>query len=146
VAAASEARKLAVAAELGAAETVEYSRPDWSNGVEPVDVVFDGVGGGLGAEAFSLLRSGGRYLPFGAAGGAFAPVDADQASERGIAVNTSPPPSPEEMRRLVEAAFEAALDGRLRPRIGQRLPLAEAAEAHRAIEARETIGKTLLVP
>jgi NADPH2:quinone reductase len=50
------------------------------------------------------------------------------------------------MRRLVERAFAEATSGRLRPLIGQRLPLAEAAEAHRAIEARETIGKTLLVP
>jgi NADPH:quinone reductase len=147
VAAASEPRKLVVAAELGAVETVDYSAPDWSNGIEPVDVVFDGVGGPkLGGEAFSLLRPGGRYLPFGAAGGAFGPVDADLASERGVVVSTAPPPSPEEMRRLVERAFAEATSGRLRPLIGQRLPLAEAAEAHRAIEARETIGKTLLVP
>jgi NADPH2:quinone reductase len=146
VAAASEPRKLAVAAELGAAETVDYSRPDWSDRIEPVDVVFDGVGGEIGAAAFSLLRPGGRYVPFGAAGGAFGPVDADHAEQRGVAVSTSPPPDPAEMRRLVEHGFAEATHGRLRPLIGQRLPLAEAAEAHRAIEARETIGKTLLVP
>jgi NADPH:quinone reductase len=146
VAAASEARKLAVVVDLGATETVDYSAPGWASSIEPVDVVLDGVGGEIGAEAFTLLRPGGRYVPFGAAGGAFGPVDREAAAARGVTVANAPLPSPEEQRALVESAFAAALAGHLRPLIGQRLPLAAAAEAHRAIEARETIGKTLLVP
>ena len=39
-----------------------------------------------------------------------------------------------------------ALDGRLRPVIGQRFPLNRAADAHAVIESRATVGKTLLVP
>lgn len=146
VAAASSERKLATGAELGAAEVVDYSATGWASAVEPVDVVFDGVGGEIGAAAFQLLRPGGRYLPFGATGGAFGPADPGEAEQRGVAISTAPPPAPEEQRRLSEHAFQLAVEGRLRPLIGQRLPLAEAAEAHRAIEARETIGKTLLVP
>ncbi|MEV4062236.1 zinc-binding dehydrogenase [Nonomuraea dietziae] len=42
-------------------------------------------------------------------------------------------------------ALELAAQGRLRPTIGQTYPLEEAASAHRAIEARQTTGKTLLV-
>ncbi|MBS1884700.1 MAG: zinc-binding dehydrogenase [Actinobacteria bacterium] len=146
VAAAGGERKLATCRELGAAEIHDYLRAGWSEEVEPVDVVLDGVGGEIGSAAFSRLRSGGRYLPFGAAGGPFAPVDRESASKRSIAIVSSPPPSPPEHRRRIEDALAAASAGTLAPRIGARLPLAEAAAAHRAIEARATIGKTLLIP
>ena len=66
----------------------------------------------------------------------------DQA--RGITLGGLPRPTPEESRAYTERAFAAALAGRLRPLIGQRFPLARAADAHAAIEARVTIGKTLL--
>jgi NADPH2:quinone reductase len=146
VAAASSERKLAVASELGAAELIDYSRPGWTRRVGPVDVVFDGVGSEIGAAAFGLLRAGGRYLPFGAAGGAFAPIDREAARERDVAIVYSGPPTPAESRQRIEDALDAAAAGALRPLIGRRLPLSEADEAQRAIEARETIGKTLLVP
>jgi NADPH:quinone reductase len=51
---------------------------------------------------------------------------------------------PEKGRRLIARALNEAASGRLAPVTGQRFPLAEAAEAHRAIEARDVIGKTLL--
>jgi NADPH2:quinone reductase len=146
VAAAGGERKLTVASQLGATELVDYSQPAWARTVEPVDVVFDGVGGEIGAAAFALLGAGGRYLPFGAAGGAFAPIDRELAWERDVAVVSPGPPTPAESRRRIEDALDAAAAGTLRPLIGHRLPLTEAAEAHRAIEARETIGKTLLIP
>jgi NADPH:quinone reductase len=53
-------------------------------------------------------------------------------------------PSLEEQRELTESALEEAAAGRLRPVIGQRFPLERAAEAHAAIAARSTVGKTLL--
>jgi NADPH2:quinone reductase len=146
VAAAGGEHKLTVASELGAAEVIDYSRPAWTRAVEPVDVVFDGVGGEIGAAAFELLRPGGRYLPFGAAGGAFAAIDRESAWERDVTVTYAGPPTPTEARQRIEDALDAAAAGALRPLIGHRRPLAEAAEAHRAIEARETTGKTLLIP
>ncbi len=146
VAAAGSERKLEVARELGAAEAIDYSRPGWGEGVEPVDVVFDGVGGEIGAAAFALLRPGGRYLPFGAAGGSFGSVEPERAEAREVTVTSPGRPSPAELRAFSERAFAAAGAGTLRPLIGQRFRLAEAAKAHRAIEARETVGKTLLVP
>ena len=53
---------------------------------------------------------------------------------------------PEDNRALVEQALAMAAAGTLRPVIGQRFPLARAADAHRAIEARQTVGKTILLP
>ena len=150
VALAGGERKLAVARDLGADLVVDYRDAGWPSRVREaagkVDVVFDGVGGEIGAAAFALLGAGGRYLPFGAAGGAFAPIDRELAWERDVAVVSPGPPTPAESRRRIEDALDAAAAGTLRPLIGHRLPLTEAAEAHRAIEARETIGKTLLIP
>jgi NADPH2:quinone reductase len=54
-------------------------------------------------------------------------------------------PSAEELLALSRAALEEAAAGRLRPVIGQELALEDAAAAHAAIEARATVGKTLLV-
>jgi NADPH:quinone reductase len=48
------------------------------------------------------------------------------------------------MRGFTESVLARAAAGRLRPVIGQRFPLERAADAHAAIEARVTIGKTLL--
>ena len=52
---------------------------------------------------------------------------------------------PEQLRELSRAALAEAAAGRLRPLIGQTFPLERAAEAHEAIEARATVGKTLLL-
>ncbi len=86
VAAAGSARKLAVAGDLGAAITVDYSVPDWPQSVRAavgtVDVVFDGVGGAIGRDAFGLVRDGGRCFTFGMASGQFAWISADEAAAR----------------------------------------------------------------
>jgi NADPH2:quinone reductase len=50
------------------------------------------------------------------------------------------------MRELETTALTEAAAARLVPVVGRRFPLAEAAEAQRAIEARETMGKVVLVP
>lgn len=145
VAAAGGERKLKVARELGADATVDYTRDGWAADVEPVDVVFDGVGGAIGRAAFALLRRGGRYCPFGAASGSFAGIEEPQAAARGVTIASAGMPTAAETAELVGSALEVAAAGRLRPLIGQRVALEQAAQAHRAIEARETVGKTLLV-
>jgi len=109
-------------------------------------VVFDGVGGPLGAAAFGIVADGGRFSAHGAPGGGFAPVSAREAADRGVTVRgievvQSPPGRHEELIRDVLAEASAA---RLRPVIGQVFPLERAADAHAALAARSTIGKTLL--
>ncbi|WP_435232881.1 zinc-binding dehydrogenase [Micromonospora aurantiaca (nom. illeg.)] len=147
VAAVGGSRKVAVLRAAGLDVVVDYRRAGWTDRVRDsvgaVDVVFDGVGGPLAREAFDLLAPGGRMLSFGLAGGAWADIPAESAAARGVTL-LSPRPGPDELRALTEAALAEGAAGRLRPLIGQRFPLDRAAAAHAAIEARRTVGKTLL--
>jgi NADPH2:quinone reductase len=144
VAAAGGERKLALARALGAAECVDYTQPGWTDAVAPVDVVFDGVGGEIGRSAFGLLRRGGRMVSFGLASGEWAGIDEAEAAARGVALIGLARPSPEETREATEWILAEAVAGRVRPVICQRFPLERAADAHAAIAARDTVGKTLL--
>jgi NADPH2:quinone reductase len=148
LAAAGGPAKLGLAAELGASVTADYTVADWPEralaAAGPVDVVFDGVGGAVGTAAFSLLRAGGRCCTYGMASGQFARISDDAAASGGITLIRGVPVTPDRMRDLSGAALAAAAAGALRPVIGQTFPLARAAAAHAAIEARATTGKTLL--
>ncbi|MDW3850918.1 zinc-binding dehydrogenase [Micromonospora sp. BRA006-A] len=147
VAAAGGGRKVGVLRAAGLDVAVDYRQAGWADRVRDavgaVDVMFDGVGGPLAREAFDLLDRGGRMLSFGLAGGTWADIPAESAAARGVTL-LSPRPGPDELRALTEAALAEGAAGRLRPLIGQRFPLERAAAAHAAIEARETLGKTLL--
>jgi NADPH:quinone reductase-like Zn-dependent oxidoreductase len=93
-----------------------------------------------------LTAAGDGVDPARHARGGFAPVSVRAAAERGVTVRgieavQSPPGRHEELIRNVLAAAPAT---RLRPVIGQVFPLEWAADAHAALAARSTIGKTLL--
>ncbi|MET9022249.1 zinc-binding dehydrogenase [Actinopolymorpha sp. NPDC004070] len=147
VAAAGGDRKVALAVRLGAKVGVDYRRPDWTDRVREavggVDLVLDGVGGALGRSAFDLLGEGGRMLSFGLASGSWTEVPEAEARQRGVRL-LRPALNPAGVRELTESVLRAAAEGRVKPVIGQRFELTRAAEAHAAIEARATVGKTLL--
>ncbi|MFC0004235.1 zinc-binding dehydrogenase [Micromonospora siamensis] len=147
VAAAGGARKTALLPALGAHLAVDYTEPDWSDRVRAavggVDVVLDGVGGTLARTAYELLDPGGRLVSFGLASGDWAAVTPDEARARGVTL-LRPAPTPAQLRAYTRQALADGAAGRLRPLIGQRFPLERAADAHAAIEARATVGKTLL--
>jgi NADPH:quinone reductase len=75
-------------------------------------------------------------------------TDTSDAKRRDVAVIAGYMlvPSPEANRALVSEALAEAAAGRLRPIIGQRFAMSKAADAHAAIEARLTVGKTILLP
>ncbi len=139
------ADKVAAVRDRGVDEVHDHRVDGWADAVAPVDAVLDGVGGAVGRAAFERLRPGGRVLRFGMASGSFTEITSEEAEARRVTLLESGRPTPEEMGALTGAALAEAAAGRLRPLIGQRLPLAEAAAAHRAIEARRVIGKTLLL-
>jgi NADPH2:quinone reductase len=143
-------RKLDLVREWGADLAIDYTLPGWAERVREETggphVVLDGTGGAAGRAAFDITRPGGRFLAYGAADG-FAPVGPDEAASRGIAfVGILDLGHDEEWtRRDLRRLLDDAAAGRIAPFIGQTFPLDRAAAAHAAIEARETVGKTLLM-
>ena len=143
-------RKLELARSLGADVAVDYRRQGWERAVWDatnglgVSVAFDGVGGAVGKAIVDLVAKGGRYLPHGMASGEPYEVPPDKARDLEIVPLHSLIAGPEDMYALVEQALKLAAEGRIKPVIGQVFPLERAAEAHAAIEARRTLGKTLL--
>src|SRR5258705_3023359 len=152
IAAARGRAKLDLLAGLGTGAVVDYSEADWpdevvraTGGAGP-DVVFDGVGGELGAAAFSVVADGGRFSAHGAASGGFAPVAADQAAGRGVTLRGIEQVQfgPAEHEELAGDALAELAADRIRPLIGQTFPLHQAAAAHIALDSRSALGKTLL--
>ena len=118
--------------------------------VEPTPtLVLDGVGGDLGRGAFELLGPGGRIVLFGWSSGTVTPfTSADLAEREPQRVVVDRPGDDEalgEPRAARAAALADAAAGVWSP-VVTRFPLADAAGAHRALEVRATVGKTVLVP
>ncbi|MBF9068344.1 zinc-binding dehydrogenase [Streptacidiphilus fuscans] len=146
-------RKLALAEEFGADTVLDYAEPGWSSALHEagVSVVFDGVGGAIGREAFELLRPGGRFVAFGFSSGVGTAIAPGEAEQRGVTslAYWGPPTgarSPEVQFRQTRDLLAAVAAGRIRTLVGQTFPLRDAAAAHAAIERRETVGKTVLLP
>lgn len=151
VGAARGERKLALVRELGA-EAVDYSVPGWTDkavaalgGLAPT-VLLDGAGGTPGQEAFAVLGDGGRLVAYGAAGGFLEP-DPEEVRRRRLEVQgiTGAQLAPDGIRRLTAEAVQRRRAGEWAPVIKQRYPLERAADAHRGLEDRSAIGKTLLL-
>ncbi|HTJ34228.1 MAG TPA: zinc-binding dehydrogenase [Dactylosporangium sp.] len=146
VAAARGAAKLERLRQLGADQVVDYSQPDWTAAVEPVDAVLDGAGGEYGRAAFDLVKRGGRFSGHGTPAGGFAIADPELARARDITATgiEQVQMSPQTYRGYLASALAALEAKRFVPLIGQVYALDDAAEAHRGIEERTAVGKTLL--
>ncbi|WP_306336073.1 zinc-binding dehydrogenase [Streptomyces sp. KL118A] len=140
---------------LGADIAVDYNRPGWERevaerlgGGRRVTAVLDGVSGEKGAAAFELLADGGRYVVIGWSSQSDFEPRPEVLAERDITVTNALLQlieNPDEGPAREREALEAAAKGQLVPEF-QTFPLERAAEAHAAIERRETTGKVLLVP
>jgi NADPH:quinone reductase len=145
--------KLAAVRAQGAVAAIDYSEADWTRrvvaalGGDMPAVVFDGVGGEIGRAAFAITARRGVFSAHGAAAGDFAPLDKNAARERSITVRgiSDVQFSPEEGQRRLRDVLAQAAAGRLAPVIGATYALEDAAEAHRRIEARAVVGKSLLL-
>ncbi|TMR23678.1 zinc-binding dehydrogenase [Nonomuraea turkmeniaca] len=142
-AAAHGAAKRAAALDAGADEVVDYA----DLGGRAFDVVFDGVGGDVGAAAFRLVQPGERFFAYGVPSGSVAAVDPAEAQRRGVraAGMEQVQFAPEAFRKLAGRTMEEAAAGRLDTVVGLAVPLERAREAHAALAARELVGKAILL-
>jgi NADPH2:quinone reductase len=153
------AAKARFARELGAAHVIDRTGEDVAarvkavTGGRGVDVIIDPVGGPSIAGNLGLLAPMGELVIYGGLGGrAHGDVLAEMRKHGAIcpAIRTFSIHAwdhrPEERRAGMRALIDMLAAGQLHPRIHARLPLAEAARAHRMIEGGEVLGKLLLVP
>ncbi len=111
-----------------------------------VDLVIDMVGGEMLLGMLRQLRPGGRAVIYGVAGGTPAKVSTGALLKNGISISGLwlGHPGSIALREVLGELFRLHLEGRLNPTLGPVFPLAEAAEAHRAVEARTGVGKVAL--
>ena len=140
--------KLAKAKQLGADETLNYTRDDWPKevrrltGHKGVDVVFEHTGANTWPGSITSLKNNGRLVTCGATSGFDGKTDIRQIFYRHLTILGSFMGSKAELleaMRFVES-------GAIRAVIDQTLPLSEARRAHELMEDRAQFGKLVLVP
>ena len=153
----STEEKAALAKRAGADHVILYSKQDFEpevkriTGGRGVDVVYDGVGATTFDKSLNCLRPRGFMILFGAASGPVPPLDLQIINQRGSLFVQRPSLNHHIAAReeLVQRAGEVLgwiRDGKIKLRIEHQFPLAQAADAHRALEGRKTTGKILLIP
>lgn len=153
----STPEKASIAEACGADHVIMYTERDFGDAVEeiagprPLDVVYDGVGRATFDRGLELLKKRGMMALFGQSSGVVPPFDLGRLARNGSLFITRPTlfdyvDTPEKLRERAAAVLAAVGSGDLDIHIGHRWALEDAAEAHRALEARKTTGKVLLVP
>jgi NADPH2:quinone reductase len=153
---AGSAAKCALALEHGAAHAIDYSREDFVarvkdiTGGKGVKVVYDSVGKDTFERSLDCLRPFGLMASFGNASGPVPPFAPGALGPKGSLYLTRQTlfthiATREATQAMADDLFEVVGSGAVKIRIDQRYPLAEAAQAHRDLEARKTTGSTVLV-
>lgn len=149
--------KAALAKAHGAAHVINYNTEDVVQrvieitGGAKVPVVYDSVGKDTFTRSLDCLQPRGLMVSFGNSSGAVPPFALSELNSRGSLFITRPSlPAYAGTRAQLEAMaadlFEMVASGKIGIEIHQRFPLADAAQAHIALEARKTTGKTILLP
>ena len=147
--------KAELAAGHGCDHPIVYTRENFVErvkaitGGEGVPVVYDSVGKDTFMNSLDCLRPLGSMVTFGQSSGPVPPLDVGLLAAKGSLFLTRPTLMTYTARRedLVATAdelFQVVEKGAVRLEINQRFPLREAADAHRALEARQTTGSTIL--
>ena len=155
---AGSAAKLEVCRELGAEIAINYRDQDFvaelaaATAGQGADVILDNMGAKYLARNVTALADGGRLVVIGLQGGARGELDlAALLTKRAAVIATSLRARPPAEKATIVAAvrehvWPLVAAGAVRPVIHERFALADAAAAHRALEASQHIGKLLLVP
>ena len=149
--------KAARARALGADHTILYRDQDVAEEVRRitdgagVPVVYDSVGAATFEASLKSLARRGLLVSYGNASGPAPAILPARLSQLGSVFLTRPTlfdyvATTQELDASAAALFEVIASGQVRIDIGQTFPLAEARAAHEAMEGRETIGASLLIP
>ena len=122
-----------------------------ATGGRGADVVLDGVGAASWTASLTSVAKRGLIASFGNASGPAPAINPLDLMRAGSIFLTRPTlfdytVTPEELAEGSQRLFGLIADGTLQVEIGQRFSLADAAEAHRALESRGTVGSTILIP
>jgi len=151
------ADKAARAHELGADHTILYRDQDVSVEVRRitdgvgVPIVYDSVGAATFEASLKSLARRGMLVSYGNASGPAPAILPARLSQLGSVFLTRPTlfdyvATTEDLDASASALFDVIAKGQVRIDIGQTFPLAEARAAHEAMEGRETVGASLLIP
>ncbi|ODT72912.1 MAG: quinone oxidoreductase [Pelagibacterium sp. SCN 63-23] len=149
--------KVKLALAHGCHHVIDYRADDFVarvkeiTGGRGVDVVYDGVGKATFEGSLDCLRPRGLLASFGNASGVVSVPDLGILARKGSLYVTRPTGAHyfAERADLLEGAkalFEAILSGAIKVEIGRTFALSDVADAHRALEARETTGSVVLMP
>ena len=114
-------------------------------------VVYDGTGQATFLASLDCLAPRGLMVSYGNSTGEVKGVDLSILAARGSLYVTRPTlatyiATRDELLATAKDLFDVVVSGAVRPIIGQRFSLADAAKAHRALEGRATVGSTILIP
>ncbi len=149
--------KAELARQHGCDHVIFYTREDIVQrvravtGGEGVAVVYDGVGKDTFMASLDCLRPRGMMVTFGNASGAVPPFDPLLLTQKGSLFLTRPKLADyttkrEELLALGDELFDVVQRGKVRIEVNQTYALADAASAHRDLEARKTTGSTIFLP
>ena len=153
----STEEKAALARAAGAAEVILYAKQDFEAAVKEltrgagVQVVYDSVGKTTFDKSLNCLARRGMMVLYGQSSGPVAPLDPQVLNQKGSLFLTRPTlahyiATRADLLARADEVFGLMRVGTLKVRIGREFPLAQAATAHRQLEARQTTGKVLLIP
>lgn len=145
------------ARQAGADDIILYTQTDFETEVKRltdnkgVDVVYDSVGKDTFDKSLNCLRRRGYMVLYGASSGAVPPLDPQTLNAKGSLYLTRPflghyTADRDELLGRATDLFDWMAAGELKVHIDKTFPLAEAGEAHRYLEDRQSKGKVLLIP
>ena len=151
------AEKAALAKKAGAKHTILYRDEDFAKRVGEItkgakcNVVYDGVGKATFPASLDCLKPFGVFASFGSASGAIEAFNIGLLAQKGSLFATRPTlftfmADRARAEKMTRDLFGVVSRGEVKIRIGRKWPLAEAAEAHSALERRETTGSLILAP
>jgi NADPH:quinone reductase len=153
----SSDEKAALARRNGCAHTIVYTRDNFVDRVKEitggkgVPVVYDAVGKDTFPASLDCLQPRGMFVSFGNSSGPVAAFNLGMLAQKGSLYATRPTlfnyaADRTSLNAMADELFSLVKEGKIKPDVRQTFPLEQAADAHRALQSRQTTGSTLLLP